>query len=441
MSLEMELTLLSALCKDASTLQTLDLQESDFSTHQSEAIFRQIAKHHKANIQPDIALVWEGLQHDGDSGYFNGLCDVADALSHLCSTKNLKAYARAVKTAAKHTAIERLASHIYEAIGDESANMAERLEKVRAAVADFESQIEVVADSLNGCDLMKETIEDLEKLWQNESHVTGIPTGINELDLQLGGLQDGYLYIVAGRPSMGKTLLGYWLANHAATRSIPAHFVTLEMARKQIGQRALAVNSGVPLNIIKSGMFKTKGDSQNFNEATMLIANLPLRISDTANTLPKLCSLARREKLKNGVKLLVVDQLSAMRINGTNRATGLKEITGELKQLAKELNIPIVLLHQINREATKIGDKRPDIANLKDSGAVEEDADVIIMIHRESYYDPKSNPEECELIIGKNRDGEKNYVVRCGLNPAIGQFTNHVGSWNAPKDEQDDYEL
>ena len=140
MSIEMECSLLSALCKDASKLSTLDLQESDFSTEQTRALFRQVEKWQNHGTQPDVALVWEGLQTHGDSGLFDGLRDVAGALSRQSYPENVKAYSRAVKLAAKHGAIERLAGHIYDAIGDESENMQQRIETVRQAMADFEAE-------------------------------------------------------------------------------------------------------------------------------------------------------------------------------------------------------------------------------------------------------------------------------------------------------------
>ena len=422
MSYEIECTLLAALVEDASGFATLDLQESDFHYDQTKAIFKQIKVWHEAGTQPDAILIWEGLQNTGDFHYFNGLGDLSSILMTAHAVRNIKTYTRIVKASAKKNALHDLAFVISGAVEDDEVDIAERLARVRDAVGDFEASMEVVQPASTTTELLAELDEWLHAI-QQYNGITGINTEIDELNLQTDGLQDGYLYIVAGRPSMGKTMLGTWLALAAAKKGKKTHFVTLEMAKKQITLRMIAALSGLPMTEIRKDRYVIQAGRQVLDAAKAKFATLPLVVSDRAVTLGKICSLARRERLRRGLDLLVIDQLSAMSITGSNRATGLKEITGALKQLAKELGIPIVLLHQLSRAVTHLENKRPDLEHLKDSGAVEEDADVVMLLHRPAYYNIDLNPELAEIIMGKNRDGMRGVVIECGMAVGSGKFS------------------
>ncbi|GAA5786117.1 replicative DNA helicase [Chitiniphilus shinanonensis] len=429
MSLELEYSLLSSLMADASRLATLDLHAADFSTPLTRSVFEQIERHHRHGIQPDMFVVWEGLQVDGH-GDAVSLGDVSQIYSYPGQVANQAFYARSVKLAAKRTAIADLGIAITAAASDDSDDMPSRIQRVRDAVAEFEARSELLPPALEAAELTRVTLESLDRLWRSDDAVVGISTGLSRLDNLTHGLQDGELIIVAGRPSMGKTLLGQHMAVAAAKRQKRVHFISLEMDLAKIGQRMLASLADVPLSEILSGRFTSRVHKDRFEEAAQYLPSLPLRMSDQVAAVAKIASLARRERLSGGLDLLVVDQLSAMPIRGDNRATGLKQITGELKRLAKELQIPIVLLHQINREAGKGQDRRPDIHQLKDSGAVEEDADIVLMIHREAYYDNRANPEEAEIIVGKHRSGQRGATARVGLNLATCRFSDYPPSWS-----------
>ena len=444
MSFEMELSLLSALCRDASQLHTLDLQETDFSTEQTKAIFRQVEKWQNHGTQPDVILVWEGLQNYGDSGLFNGLGDVSSHLGRPSTTKNLKAYTRAVKLSAKHGAIERLAGHIYDAIGDESESMQARIDSVREAMADFESEMQVIKPASDMLDVIGEAYADLQRLWESDGGLCGISTGLRRLDNICHGMQDGHLIIIAGRPSMGKTLLAQQVAYAAALSGKQVEFITLEMSKAEIGQRMLASVGDIDLAELRSGQFKSKVTGDKIAETAAQLQHLTLRFSDDSNTLAKISSRARRAKLTHGLDMLVIDQLSAMPTKGVNKPQELKTITGGLKTLARELQIPIILLHQLNREVTKKVDKRPDISELKDSGAVEEDADVVLLLHREGYYNKNYNPHECDIILGKYRSGERGSVAKVGVNLSKCQFVQEPKEWQevcTPKDNNNEWEV
>jgi len=291
MSLEMECSLLSALCRDASQLHTLDLQESDFSTEQTKAIFKQVAKWQENGTQPDVILVWEGLQNHGDSGLFEGLGDLSDYIARQSTPKNLKAYTMSVKLSAKHGAIERLAGHIYDAIGDESENMQARIDSVRTAMADFEAEMQVIKPSSEMRDVISDAYEDLKRLWESGGGLCGISTGLGRLDNITHGMQDGHLVIVAGRPSMGKTLLAQQFGYAAARNGKKVEFITLEMSKAELGQRMIAAVGNVDLKELRSGQFETKNTSKNIAEASEYLmkfgilneTHIPIRVRFSAD--------------------------------------------------------------------------------------------------------------------------------------------------------------
>lgn len=437
-----EADILGSLIHDCSHLATLDLQSSDFAEPYHAQLFAEIERFHRNGIAPDVILLAQELENAGIAG--DHLAYIGNLTANSLPRKTLKHHVAALKNFSRKDAIERLAAEVYECANDETADLASRLADIRAAVADFESALEVVPEACNAKDLAREAMEDLQRLWEADDKITGISTGLKRLDALTLGLQDGDLIIVAGRASMGKTLLAQQLTLSAAKQQKKVHFVTLEMARHKLTQRFFAALADVPLQHIIAGEFKSRDAQQRFDDATMFFSSLPIRMTDHANSVGKICSLARRERMQNGLDLLVIDQLSAMQVRGDNRATGLKAITGELKQLAKELGIPVVLLHQINREAAKATDRRPDIHQLKDSGAVEEDADVVLMLHREAYYDQQANPEEAEIIIGKNRIGERGVKAVVGLNLGSCRFSDFPPSWSPQQVEtaqREDYAL
>lgn len=439
---QLEADILGALIHDASQLATLDLQASDFADGYHAALFTEIARFHKVGIQPDAILLAAELGNSGASG--DNLAYIGQIAANSFRRASLKPHVDTLKHHARKDAIERLAGQIYDCANDETADLASRLSDIRAAVADFEAALEVLPEASTAKDLAREAMQDLQRLWESDGKVTGISTGLQRLDGFTLGLQAGDLVIVAGRASMGKTLLAQQLALASAKAGKKTHFVTLEMAKAKLTQRFFAALADVPLQQILAGQFKGRDLQQQFEDAVSYFATLPLRMTDHANTVGKICSLARRERLQHGLDLLIIDQLSAMQIRGDNRASGLKDITGQLKQLAKELGIPVVLLHQINREAAKATDRRPDIHQLKDSGAVEEDADVVLMIHREAYYDQNANPEEAEIIIGKNRIGERGVKAVVGLNLGSCRFSDFPPSWSPQQREaaaEDEYTL
>ncbi len=251
-------------------------------------------------------------------------------------------------------------------------------------------------------------IEIAEKAYHSDSHVTGVTTGLGDLDQKLGGLHDSDLLILAARPSMGKTSLAVNIAFNAAkafvddpsdkTSGARVGFFSLEMSADQLATRILAEQSGISGDAIRKGQIK-QDEFRRFVEASQQLTQVPLYIDDTpALTIGALRTRARRLKRDKGLDLLIVDYLQLLQGSGSrqsegNRVLEISEITRGLKAIAKELNIPVIALSQLSRAVEQREDKRPQLADLRESGSIEQDSDVVMFIYRQEYYLSREEPQ------------------------------------------------
>ena len=248
---------------------------------------------------------------------------------------------------------------------------------------------------------LKQTIDMAKSAYQNEEGLVGVPTGLTELDSRLGGLHKQDLVIIAGRPSMGKTALATNIAFHAAkniekkgSKSTVAFF-SLEMSSEQLSTRILSEQSRIRSNDIRRGKVSEK-EFEQFIETSKNISELPLYIDETpAITIAAISNRSRRIKRLFGLELIVVDYIQLMRSSGKkeyNRVQEISEITQGLKALAKELNVPVLALSQLSRAVEQRDDKKPQLADLRESGSIEQDADIVMFVFRESYYLQNKEP-------------------------------------------------
>ena len=248
---------------------------------------------------------------------------------------------------------------------------------------------------------LKQTIEMAKSAYQNEEGIVGVPTGLTDLDSRLGGMHKQDLIIIAGRPSMGKTALATNIAFHAAkniekkeVKSTVAFF-SLEMSSEQLSTRILSEQSKIRSNDIRRGKVSEK-EFEQFIETSKNIFELPLYIDETpAITIAAISNRSRRIKRLFGLELIVVDYIQLMKSSGKkeyNRVQEISEITQGLKALAKELNVPVLALSQLSRAVEQRDDKKPQLADLRESGSIEQDADVVMFVYRESYYLERKEP-------------------------------------------------
>lgn len=275
-------------------------------------------------------------------------------------------------------------------------------------------------------DAITQAVEVAHKAYQTHGEVDGVPTGFIDLDRKLGGLCNGNLIILAGRPSMGKTSLACNIAANIAQAGDHVHFFSQEMTAVELGLRQLGEFSEIASEKLRRGDF-TEDQFRKIASAATKLSSLSMTIDESgANTIAALATKARRVKRRKNTSLIIVDYLQIMGTanKGGNRVNDITEITIGLKALAKELNVPIVALSQLNRDLEKRADKRPQLSDLRESGSIEQDADVVMFVYREEYYLERTKPEasqydeytnwqikmadaagKAEVIIGKQRHG------------------------------------
>jgi replicative DNA helicase len=258
-------------------------------------------------------------------------------------------------------------------------------------------------------DLVKSSIEMIDTLYQRKGYITGLPTGFTDLDHMLAGLQPADLIIVAGRPAMGKSSLALSLAEHVAVHQrLPVAIFSLEMSKEHLVQRLLCSHARINAHNVRTGMLSTS-DWPKLTQAAGKLAEAPIFIDDSPGLTPmELRARARRLKREKGLGLILIDYLQLMESADSveNRATEISNITRALKGLAKELNVPVIAMSQLNRSVESRNDKRPVMSDLRESGAIEQDADVILFIYRDEVYNKDSAEKgTAEIIVAKQRNG------------------------------------
>ena len=363
----------------------------------------------------DLVTLKEELERAGELDEVGGPAYIASLVDGVPRATNVEYYAKIVKE--KST----LRSLIYSA-NKILANAYEADQEADLILDEAESAIFAVADDriksgfIPMRDLVKESFPKIEQLFEHKSFITGIATGYTEIDKMTRGFQRGDLIIVAARPSMGKTSLVLNIAQHVATTSGIAGFFSLEMSKEQLFMRLLASEAKIDNYRLMSGQIGQK-EYGNITHALEALSAANLYIDDTAGVgVLEMRAKARRLQSEHGLDLLAVDYIQLMTGRGRyeNRTLELASISRSLKGLAKELNVPIVVLSQLSRAPEARSDKRPQLSDLRESGALEQDADVVILIFREEMYKQSNEPAEtdgiAELILAKQRNGPTGIV-------------------------------
>ncbi len=326
------------------------------------------------------------------------------------SSANVQYYAEIVREKMLLRETIAAATEILNDAYDETGETAEKLDEAeRKIFAVTDKRISSSAVALK--DLVTRAYELIEK--REGTHVTGLASGYYELDDKTCGLQAGEMIIIAGRPSMGKTALALNIAEHIGiVEKTPLAIFSLEMGRQQLAERFLCSYSGVDAQLVRKGMLSTE-HYQKLVEACGIIAEGPIYIDDTSALTPlELRAKARRLKSSTGIRCVIVDYLQLMNVGSFRIESRQQEITTisrYLKSLARELNVPVVVLSQLNRSPEGREDHRPRMSDLRESGSIEQDADVVILLHREDYYhrgeDGYEPDNTAEVIIAKQRNG------------------------------------
>ena len=410
---------------------TAVLAEADFYRPAHRQIFRSMIELFDGGSPVDVLTLSNALQANdalegvGGLGYLSELADsipAAAALQHYLDIVKDKAVLRGLVAACTEIAEDAL---------EQPREIGEVLDLAEKRIFDL-TQVRVSRDAAPLGEVLTRTYDMIEERAERPGDVVGVPTGFVDLDRMTAGLQQQELIILAARPSMGKTAFALNLAlNAAVDYGRPAAFFSLEMSKESLGMRFFSAHGRVPADRLRKGTL-TQEDWSALVLASEELASVRLFLDDTAGiSLSELRSKARRLVLEEGVQLIVLDYLQLM---GTDKAIDSREqqiatLARGLKGLAKELNVPVIILSQLNRSLESRKDKRPMLSDLRESGAIEQDADVVMFIHRDDYYtkEQSERPNVAELEIAKQRNGPTGRV-ELYFNKEIGRFESYQGA-------------
>jgi replicative DNA helicase len=412
-SVEVEQSLLGGLMLEPRAWDQIAdaVNVEDFYRPDHRLVFGAIETLVERDQPPDAVTVSEHLERQGELDAAGGVAYLARLVEDTPSAANIQAYARIVR---EHSMLRRLIE-----IGGAIASSAHNTEgrTVGELVDLAEQKVFEIADrgQRRGAgfvplkQILPHTIDRLDVLSHSEGDITGISTGFAEMDQMTAGLQRGELIVVAGRPSMGKTTLAMNIAENAAIgRQVPTAIFSMEMSAEQLSFRMIGSIGRVNQSRLRTGKLSDE-DWSRVDSAVSMMSNAPIFIDDSPALTPtEVRARARRLKREHDLGLVVVDYLQLMQVAGTveNRATEISEISRSLKALAKELQLPVIALSQLNRSVEQRTDKKPVMSDLRESGAIEQDADLIVFIYREEIYDPETPRKGvADIIIGKQRNG------------------------------------
>ena len=409
-SLEAEASVLGGILLENEALNRVleVIREGDFYRESHRTIFSALLELYERSEPADLITLSEVLKKREELEAIGGIEYLNSLVNSVPTAANITYYAKIVK---EKSILRKLINRATEIISQgyaDSGDVDEFLDRAERSI--FEISEDRVRPSFYPIkDIIKSSFKTIEKLYEKRQLITGVPTGFKKLDELTSGLQPSDLIIVAGRPSMGKTAFALNIAQHAAIQGgTPSAIFSLEMAKEQLALRMLCSEAKVDAHRLRGG-FLGEADWPKLTRAAGNLSEAPIFIDDTPGlTALEMRAKSRRLKAEKKLGLVIVDYLQLMRGRAAsdNREQEISDISRSLKALAKELTVPVIALSQLNRRVEERGDKRPQLADLRESGAIEQDADVIIFLYREEIYNrSENNKGKAEIIIGKQRNG------------------------------------
>ncbi len=409
-NLEAEQSVLGGILLDNQALNSVMeiLRVEDFYREAHRKIFAAILDISEKSRPSDLVTLNDYLRDKKQIDAVGGAVYLASLVDTVPSAANIVHYSKIVKEKAILRNLIGTATDILTKSYNAGSDVDGLLDEAEHAIFEIsENKIKPSFSPLK--DLIKDSFRTIERLYEKKELITGVPTGFEKLDEMTSGLQKSDLIIIAGRPSMGKTAFALNIAQRAAIDSgIPVAIFSLEMSKEQLAFRMLSSEAMVDSQRLRRG-YPGETDWPKLTTAAGRLAEAPIYIDDTAAiSVLEMKAKARRLKAESGLGLLIVDYLQLMRAGGSrdSREQEISEISRSLKALAKELNIPVVALSQLNRQVEQRTNRRPQMADLRESGAIEQDADVIMFLYRDEVYNrTEENTGLAEVNIGKQRNG------------------------------------
>lgn len=428
-NLEAEVAVLGSMLLDREAIASAieALEEAAFYSEANKKIYRSVIKLYDENEAVDIVTLIEELKKRNILDEVGGPAYITELANSIPTAANIAHYIKIVREKYLLRSLINTATQIVSESFEPDSEVGELLDRAEKRIFDITSSKKHELHVSAMKDVVKESIETIDRLYQRKENITGIPTGFHELDVMTAGLQKADLIVLAGRPSMGKSALAISILEHAGVvAKVPCAYFSLEMSRDQLAQRMLCSIAGVNAHKVRTGFF-SQTDWPKLVTAAGKLSESPIFIDDT----PTISSLelrakARRLKSRHDIQLLVIDYLQLMRggSRAENRQQEISEMSRSMKALARELNIPIISVSQLSRAVEQRADHRPQLSDLRESGAIEQDADLVMLLLREEYYTPtEENKGLAEVIVAKQRNGPVGTVTLAFLSEYT-RFTN-----------------
>ena len=439
-SIEAESSVLGGLLLDNGAWDRMGdvVVDGDFYRHEHKLIYAAIGTLINASKPADVITVYEQLQNLGKADEIGGLAYLNSLAQYVPSASNIRRYAEIVRERSilrkLVSASDEIATNAFNTQGKAVDKILDEAEQKIFNIGEEGTRMKQGFQSMDS--LVVELLDRVTEMAENPNDITGVRTGFYEFDKMTSGLQPGDMIVLAARPSMGKTSLAINIAEHVAlNEGLPVAVFSMEMGASQLAVRIVGSIGRIDQGHLRTGKL-TDEEWPRLTEAIEKLRNVSLHIDETPGlTTSELRANARRLARQYGkLGLIVVDYLQLMSVsssmNDENRATAVGEISRGLKMLAKELKCPVIALSQLSRGVESRTDKRPMMSDLRESGAIEQDADIIMFIYRDDYYDKNSKePGVAEVIISKHRNGPTGTVKLAFLKP-LTKFENLAGGGN-----------
>jgi replicative DNA helicase len=417
-SIEAEMSILGGILVDNEAInRALEvLVPDDLYRENHRKIFRAMIDLSERGEPCDLITMTTILRKKGELEEVGGAAYLATLVDYVPMAANISYYCKIVKEKCITRKLITAATDIVTKGFEDKVDVEDLLDGAQKVIFEI-SENKIRPAYYQVCDILKDTIKNIELLYEKKELVTGVPSGYTDLDKLTAGFHPGDLVIIAGRPAMGKTTFALNVAQYAAMEAgkpFPAAVFSLEMPKEQLVERLLCSVARVDLGRLRSGHLQ-ENDWPKLAKAAGILHDAKVFIDDTPSIpIMELRSKARRLKAEHDIGLIVIDYLQLMRAgpNPESRQQEISEISRSLKALAKELGIPVIALSQLNRSLEQRTDKRPMMSDLRESGAIEQDADIIMFVYREEVYEKEKEElkGKAEVIIGKHRSGPTGVV-------------------------------
>ncbi|MBR5227734.1 MAG: replicative DNA helicase [Clostridia bacterium] len=405
------------------------LQPEDFYREDNKEIYAAMLELYGRGKPIDFLTVKENLKLRGTLEKVGAEAYLSNLIDMVPTTSNIEAYAKIVEE-------KSVLRSLIKAANDVLAYGYAQSEEVDKIVEMTEKRIFDVLQKRNSKgyqsikDVLVDSFEEIEQLYKSKSNVSGMESGFKDLDIKTSGINNSDLILVAARPAMGKSAFALNMATYVAkTQKVPVMIFSLEMSKKQMVNRILCSEAGVDSMKVRTGKLDSE-DWVKLGKASGMLSEVPIYIDDTPGlSSAELRAKCRKAKLEKGIGMVVIDYLQLMESKGKtdSRQQEISEISRSLKILAKELNIPVIALSQLSRAPEQRNDHRPILSDLRESGSIEQDADIVMFLYRDDYYNPDTDKKNvAEVIIAKNRQGSTGTVELAWL----GQYTRFANLYS-----------